>query len=124
MTQTFSIKQTAENLVPDKLGRTSYVYALLIILIMILVISLLYGQLPGSVPLYFSLPWGESRLAPKFMLYIIPLLSLVFLGINLGLGRLATKLSPILPRILAIATMVTAGMMLFSIFGIMQSLLL
>lgn len=122
--QTFSIRETAEILVPDSLGRTSYMLAILIIIIMLMIISALLIKLPPIVPLYFTLPWGEARLTSKLMLYILPLASLLFLVINLGLGRISMKLSPLLPRVLAVSTTVVAGMMMISLLGIVQSLIL
>lgn len=121
---TFNIRETAEILVPDQMGRTSYYIALLMILIMVALITVLLSSLPGSVPLFFSMPWGESRLAPKGMLYLLPSISVIFLIINLGLGKMASKLSPLLPRILAVASAVVAGMMIISLGGIIQSLIL
>lgn len=122
--QTFSITGTAEILVPDKLGRSSYLLTLLIIILMLLVIGAVYTKLPSMIPLYFSLTWGEVRLAPKIMFISIPALTLVFGIVNLGLGRLSTKLSPLLPRVLAVATATVAVMMLLSVIGIIQSLVL
>lgn len=121
---TFNIRETAEILVPDQMGRTSYYIALLMILVMVSLITVLLSSLPGSVPLFFSMPWGESRLAPKGMLYLLPSISVIFLIINLGLGKMASKLSPLLPRILAVASAVVAGMMIISLGGIIQSLIL
>lgn len=122
--QTFSIRETAEILVPDSLGRSSYLMAILLIVIMIMIISSLLSRLPLVVPLYFTLPWGESRLTSKLVLYLLPISSFLFLVINLGLGRLSVKLSPLLPRILAVSTTVVAGMMMISLLGIIQSLIL
>ena len=122
--QTFSIRETAEILVPDKLGRTSYLIALMLIIIMLGLITVLIVKMPPSVPLYFTLPWGEARLAPKAMLYILPAISLVFLIFNLGLGRISLKLSLLLPRVLAVASAAISGMLLISLLGIIQSLIL
>ncbi len=122
--QKFSIRETAEILVPDSLGRSSYLLAILIIVVMLMLISGLLVKLPTVVPLYFTLPWGESRLTSKLMLYLLPLSSFLFLILNLGLGRLSVKLSPLLPRILAVATTVVASMMMISLLGIIQSLIL
>jgi hypothetical protein len=122
--QTFSIRETAETLVPDSLGRSSYLLALLLIVLMLMMITALLTKLPPSIPLYFTLPWGETRLAPKFMLYILPGASFLFLCINLGLGRISMKLSPFLPRILAVSTTVIVSMMVISLLGIVQSLIL
>ena len=122
--QIFNIRETAETLVPDKLGRSSYLVSLALVLIMFSLITLMLGSLPPSVPLYFTLPWGEARLAPKLMLYILPTITLILIVFNLGLGRLSGKLSPLLPRVLAVSTSIIAGMMLISLLGIMQSLVL
>lgn len=122
--QTFSIRETAETLVPDKLGRTSYLIALMLIVVMLGLITVLLAKIPPSVPLYFTLPWGEARLAPKGMLYILPAISLIFMIFNLGLGRISLKLSLLLPRVLAVASAVISGMLLISLLGIIQSLIL
>lgn len=122
--QTFSIRETAETLVPDKLGRTSYLIALLLFFLMVGIITLLFTRIPPTVPMFFTMPWGEARLAPKSMLYILPGVSLLFLVFNLVLGRISLKLSLLLPRVLAVATMVISAMLLISLLGIIQSLIL
>jgi hypothetical protein len=122
--QTFSIRETAETLVPDKMARTGYSIALGMILVMAVAITGLISRLPSVVPLYFTLPWGEARLAAKVMLYLLPLLSLVFLVINLAVSRLVKHLSTLLPRVLAVATAVVTAMMMISLLGIIQSLIL
>lgn len=122
--QTFSIRETAETLVPDKLGRTSYLIALLLFFLMVGIITLLFARIPPTVPMFFTMPWGEARLAPKSMLYILPGVSLLFLIFNLVLGRISLKLSLLLPRVLAVATMVISAMLLISLLGIIQSLIL
>lgn len=122
--QIFNIRETADDLIPEKLGRTSYVIALLIALLMGIFITIFLHALPMVVPVFFTLPWGETRLAPKLFLYLFPGIILVFVMLNLGLGKIATKLSPILPKILAATTAVVAAMLLIALFGIVQSLVL
>lgn len=122
--QTFSITDTAEILVPDKLGRTSYLVSLGMVVLMVVIIGGVYARLPQTIPLYFSLPWGESRLASKMMFLTLPGISLLLSMINLLLGRLSTKLSPILPRVLAVASTVVAIMFFLATLGIIQSLIL
>ncbi len=122
--QIFNISATAEELVPDKMGRTSYMITLLIAFIMTSIITLLLRRLPVTIPLFFTLPWGDSRLAPQLFLYILPAITIVLVVINLGLGRIAAKLSPLLPKVLAVTTMVVAAMFLIALVGIIQSLVL
>jgi hypothetical protein len=122
--QTFNIRETAETLVPDKVGRVSYAAALLITITMTLIIALLKSKLPLTIPLYFTYPWGEARLAPQMMLYLLPTTSLMLVIFNLGLGRIAGKLSPLLSRVLSVSTAVVAAMLIISLIGIVQSLIL
>lgn len=122
--QIFNIRETAEILVPDRLARTSYLVALLLTLMMASLITLIQSKLPSKVPLFFSLPWGENRLAPKLMLYLLPGTTVLLMIFNWGLGRVANKLSPLLPRVLAVASGGVAIMMTISLLGIIQSLIL
>lgn len=122
--QTFSIRETAAVLVPERLARTSYLVAMLVVVLMFGAMSFLSPRLPRVVPLYYSLPWGEARLAPKNVLFFIPVISLFIVCLNLALGRIAAKVSPLLPKVLAVTSLVIAGMMTIAILGIVQSLIL
>lgn len=122
--QTFSIRETAETLVPDSMARTGYWIGLAIILTMLLLISGLLTRIPSVIPLYYTLPWGEARLASKLMLYILPGLSLVFFILNLLVSRALRHLSALLPRVLAVATAIVTAMMMLALLGIIQSLIL
>jgi hypothetical protein len=122
--QTFSIRETAEILVPDKLGRTSYLIALLICFTMIVIIAALYSRIPSVVPLYFTLPWGEMRLTPKISLYALPVITFLCFVFNLALGRVSTKLSLLLAQVLSVSAAIVASMMLIALLGIIQSLIL
>lgn len=113
-----------EILVPDRVGRTSYIVGSSLVVIMLAMITWLMGKLPSMVPLYFTLPWGEGRLAPKLMLYILPGLAFGFMVINLVIGRFFAKLSPLIPRALGVATAAIAGMIMVGLLGIVQSLIL
>ncbi len=122
--QTFSISATAEDLVPDRFGRMSYGIALLLVLIAAIIITLLLPRLPLVIPLFFTLPWGEARLVPRFLIYLLPAIGLLIIIFNLGLGRVAAKLSPLLPRVLAVSSTVVCAMLLIALLGIIQSLVL
>lgn len=122
--QTFSIRESVEILVPDNLSRINYLLAIFLILVMLGIITALLYKLPIVIPLYFTLPWGESRLAPRIMLYSLPVITLLFTICNLALGRMSLKLSPLLPKVLAVATSIIAAMMMISLLGVLQSLIL
>ena len=57
------------------------------------------GQLPPAVPLFYSLPWGNIRLADPTWLWLLPALSVGGLGINLVGAHLSNDLT--LTRILS-----------------------
>ena len=122
--QTFSIRETAETLVPDQFGRTNYLISLGVIAMMIAITGGLYSQIPSIVPLYFSLPWGEARLVGKMFLLILPLIAASIVAINIVLAKFVHQLSPLLPRVLAVATMIVSVMLGLSLVGILQSLVL
>lgn len=50
-----------------------------LILIQVVIIIFNINNYPAKVPLYFSRPWGNDQLAPVLFLFIIPLLSILFL---------------------------------------------
>lgn len=121
---TFDIRETAEILVPDRLGRLSYLISLGVAGLMLILITLLLSRTPPVVPFYFTLPWGEARLAARVMLYLLPVIAIAVAGINIALGKLAGKLSPLLPKVLSVTSMVVSIMLLLSLMGILQSLVL
>jgi Na+/proline symporter len=43
----------------------------------------LYGSLPPEIPMWYSLPWGETQLSKKTFIFLIPTTSLLFCLINL-----------------------------------------
>lgn len=122
--QTFSIRESAEILVPDKLSRTCYLGALLIAIVMFAIIGLVYAKLPPTIPFYFTLPWGEERLTGRLTLVMLPFLAMAFTMLNIILGRLSAKLSPLLPRVASVAALSVAFMLLIATYGIIQSLIL
>lgn len=121
---TFNIKQTAELLVPDKIGRISYTVGLVLTILMIGVTVLLWAKIPARVPIYMSLPWGEIRLANKLLLLELPGLGILVMGINIAIAKVVGKLSQLLTRILSVGSGVVVVMLTLSLLGILQSILL
>jgi hypothetical protein len=122
--QIFSIRETAETLVPDSTSRQSYAWGFGLIVLMVALTTLSFSRFPPQIPLYFTLPWGEARLAPKQMLYLLPGITFLFLMLNILIARSVRHLSPLLPRVLSVSTLVVASMILISLLGIAQSLVL
>lgn len=114
---------TAKELVADEFSRKSYTYALIISGLMIVVVGFFWTLLPSEVPLYYSKPWGESRLSPKLGLLVLPGLSIFALLVNIAISRVLRSESVMLIKSLAGATLVISFMFLLSLFGILWSIL-
>ncbi len=52
------------------------------IIIMLIAFIIKLNTLPPQIPLFYSLPWGESQLAETWMIFFIPLLMLLFIFLN------------------------------------------
>lgn len=121
---TFSITKTAEELVPDAVSRVGYMVATSLTLIILLGVALTWGKLPAVIPLFFTEPWGEARLAGREWILLLPGLSIATIMVNIMLGKAAQGSSELLPRMLSVASGMVALMLVVSLYGIVQSLTL
>lgn len=69
-----------------------------------------WGKLPPFVPLWYSKPWGIDRLAQPFWLFLPPLISIVFTGINISVAGLYLMDHLVFSQILFITSCVTSIM--------------
>lgn len=122
-TKKFIIKIDPSSLIPKNALKKYYLITVGMIGIMILGIVGIWRYLPMSVPLFFTAPWGEARLAPKIFLFLIPLMGLVVVMVNLILAKIAKDVSSILTQILIIGAMVTEIMLTIALAGIVQSVI-
>lgn len=76
--------------------------------------------LPPLIPLWFSKPWGQERLANPLFLLVIPFSGLIIYSINVFLVRFVYQLHPIYARILLLASFVVSCFCLFIVIGIIQ----
>lgn len=54
------------------------------LLFVIAILILIFGaSLPEKIPMFYSLPWGETQLASKLQLLIIPSIGLIIVLFNL-----------------------------------------
>lgn len=76
-------------------------------------VALTIKDLPPEIPLFYSLPWGESRLTSPIWLWILPAVSGVILLINLLISQFLFE--TVLSRILVATTTLVALMSLISL---------
>jgi len=66
----------------DKFVLAVYIFTLLSILGQASLILVSWSKLPGQIPLFYSLPWGERMLVSPMGLWILPGSVIVLSGIN------------------------------------------
>ena len=54
-----------------------YGYGLLMVVFDLIITAFFWWQLPPQIPLFYSLPYGVSQLAPKLWFFVLPILSLL-----------------------------------------------
>lgn len=121
----FSSKKT-EDLVStslsfDKLFVWGSLISLTLIFFSSLFLLLVYRGLPPEMPLFYSRPWGQTMLANRIWLWLLPALSLAVVTLNLLLaGKLAKELA-ILSRILIWTAAFVSLILTITLFKIVTS---
>jgi hypothetical protein len=77
-----------------------------------------FSSLPPEVPLYYSLPWGQSQLSSASSLFILPTISLVLLLINHLFAISLAKTSILLSRLLVVVSLIFSLLSLITILQI------
>lgn len=92
----------------DRLIFRIYVLAFILIAVTIIFILLNYTKLPPLLPIFNQLPWGERRLSITPGIFIPSIVVLSVLLINILTSAIAYTISPLISRILAITSFLTA----------------
>lgn len=122
-TNKFIIKIDPSVLVPKNALKKYYLIALAMVVLMIIVIVGFWQFLPMSVPLFFTEPWGEARLAPKIFLFLLPISGFLVIVVNLILAKIAKDEAKLLTEVLVIGAMMIEVMLAISLIGIIQSVI-
>lgn len=99
--QTEEVKQ-------DKLALFIFLFAVLSVLLQVSLILTANSNLPPQVPLFYSRPWGEPMLAPKNLLWILPVICACVTLINFSLALVLLKGRKFLERVLYIFSFIVA----------------
>lgn len=76
------MKKKLTLLLSDKLVSQIAMMTFILVIAQLAILAFFYRSLPSQVPLFYSLPWGETQLAPVLYLFLFPALSIVFGTIN------------------------------------------
>jgi hypothetical protein len=79
-----------------------------------------FSNLPQQIPLYYSLPWGESQLASASSLFLLPTLSIVILLINHLFAISFSKKIPLLSHLLIFTSLIVSFFFLITLLKIVN----
>lgn len=79
-----------------------------------------FQDLPLTVPLWFSKPWGEQRLAEPTFLWMLPISSLIIFGVNLSLSKFFEHREKFLSLFLLWSNLVIGWLFFYTLFEIIR----
>ncbi|MDD4106415.1 MAG: hypothetical protein PHX84_00515 [Candidatus Shapirobacteria bacterium] len=91
---------------------------LIFVFIQLIVLIWQFGNLPQQVPLYYSLPWGESQLVSASTLFLIPTLSIVLFFVNHLFAIGYSEKNPLLSKLLILNSLLVSFFFLFTLLKI------
>lgn len=107
----------------DKLLSAIFRYTIFVIIVQIVLILVNYQNLPQVIPFNFSLPWGETWLAPVDYLFILPFISVLILLINNFISSLYLTSIRLFSILLSTTAFVGSLFLCYSIFQILRLVL-
>ena len=89
---------------PDQLTFYATVYNLIIFGVVLVLVVFTSPLLPSQIPLFYSLPWGDSQLATTSQFIILPAIALLITLLNLTISWHLHQSQVALKRILCIGS--------------------
>lgn len=102
----------------DKIVFFSIAISILCILSIINLFAVFYPELPHQIPLFYSLPWGDSQLASLSQFTILPFIILLMILINFSLIWHLHHSQIVLKRFLSLATLIVSLLITITAFKI------
>jgi len=101
--------EATERISSDKLVLYVFIFSILSVLAQSEVILINWGQLPPEVPIFYSRPWGELMLASPRFLWILPVITAVFVFINYFIALFIIRSQYFLNRVLIVFSALIAS---------------
>jgi len=67
-----------------------------------------WGLLPPYVPLWYARSWGEERLAPRALLFLLPLGNIIWIGVVILTSKHLAKTYSFFIQLMYVATALTS----------------
>ncbi|OGE30965.1 hypothetical protein A2631_04770 [Candidatus Daviesbacteria bacterium RIFCSPHIGHO2_01_FULL_44_29] len=106
--------------ISDKIVFYAISTSLILVLFQGIFIAIQFSKLPLSVPLFFSIPWGDAQLAATSQILVLPALSLLFTLTNIIFAWYLHDSQKNLKRMLAVTNIVIVFMFLITAVGIIS----
>ena len=120
----FRINVDPQSLIPNDSVRKYYFASLALTMLIAGLIMIFWKSLPRSVPLFFTEPWGVTRLAPRVYLFLLPIISLLVMITNIIVGKtMDIEDQKILIYSLGIGSLTVTVPLALGLLGIIQSIL-
>jgi|GEM_PF-3444768 len=107
----------------DKTLSLIFRWTFVAILVQVALIAFSYQKLPQLIPFYFSLPWGESWLAPVDYIFLLPSISFLILLVNNFISSLFIVSVRLFSILLSVTSLVCSVFLCYSIFQILRLVL-
>ncbi len=92
----------------DRLLLRLFIISFILILITVIYIIINYSNLPPLLPVFNQLPWGEQRLSQTIGIFIPSGVVFAILIFNIIASSISHSQSPLISRILAVTSFLTA----------------
>jgi hypothetical protein len=114
------MKEFFKDVRSDRLTFRVFIATFIVILLPLPYILFFYRNLPPYLPVFNQLPWGQSRIAPPWEIFLPSLISLLILIFNLVLSSVLYKKTPLVSRMLAIVSFIISTLTLLFVFRTIQ----
>lgn len=111
-----------QGLPPDKFSFFLVLGSVFFCAIGAIIILFSWKGLPPRLPIFYSMPWGETYLGAKAAIWVLPAFSLLILVINLVFMNFFVKNNVFLGRILAVAIFLCAFLAIYDLVKIIYIL--
>lgn len=89
-------------IVQDSSIKYPFFLCIFFIITQLILLAVFYNNLPPLIPLFNSLPWGESRLAFSQFIFLVPAVSIIVILLNLYIAKLIYTKHTLVARILTV----------------------
>lgn len=102
------MKNYFNSLKKDRLVFKLYIATFVLIALTAAYILINLSKLPPLIPVFNQMPWGKERLSSTFGIFIPSIITSVIFFINIILSAVSYSTSPLISRLIAITSFLTA----------------